>query len=86
MAVKVRLSRKGAKKSPFYRIVVTDVRSPRDGRFIESIGHYDPKTDPAQVKIDLGRLDYWLENGAKASRTVSSLAKKAREDAAAAAQ
>ena len=84
MAVKVRLSRKGAKKRPFYRIVVTDVRSPRDGRFIESIGHYDPKAEPVQVKIDLGRLDYWLENGAKASRTVTSLAKKAREETAAA--
>jgi small subunit ribosomal protein S16 len=84
MAVKVRLSRKGAKKSPFYRIVVTDVRSPRDGRFIESIGHYDPKTDPAQVRIDLGRLDYWLGNGAKASRTVTALAKRAREEASAA--
>jgi len=82
MAVKVRLSRKGAKKRPFYRIVVTDVRSPRDGRFIESIGHYDPKQDPADVRIDLGRLDYWVENGAVASRTVTSLAKKAREEAA----
>lgn len=84
MAVKVRLTRKGAKKRPFYRIVVTDVRSPRDGRFIESIGHYDPLMDPAQVRIDLGRLDYWLENGAKTSRTVAALAKRAREEAAAA--
>ncbi len=84
MAVKVRLSRKGAKKRPFYRIVVTDVRSPRDGRFLESIGHYDPKTDPAEVRLDLGRLDYWLENGAKTSRTVTALAKRAREEAVAA--
>ena len=79
MSVVIRLQRAGARNRPFYRIVVTDVRSPRDGRFIESIGHYDPKTEPVQVKIDLGRLDYWLENGAKASRTVSDLAKKARE-------
>ena len=81
MAVKVRLSRAGAKKKPFYRIVVTDVRSPRDGRFIENIGHYDPQSDLAAVKIDLGRFDYWVENGAKATRTVSSLARKAREAA-----
>lgn len=82
MAVKVRLARAGAKKSPFYRIVVTDSRSPRDGRFIEKIGHYDPKTEPTSVLINLERLDYWLQNGAKATRTVVSLARKAREQAA----
>ncbi len=79
MAVKVRLARAGAKKSPFYRIVVTDARSPRDGRFIERLGHYDPKAEPAEVKLDLERFDYWVQNGARATRTVAALAKRARE-------
>lgn len=82
MAVKVRLARAGAKKSPFYRIVVADERSPRDGRFIEKIGHYDPTANPKNVLIDLERLDYWLQNGAKPTATVASLARKAREQAA----
>lgn len=81
MAVKVRLSRAGGKRHAFYRIVVADIRSPRDGRFIENIGHYDPTVDPANVKIDLGRLDYWVGNGAKPSKTVAQLAKRAREEA-----
>ena len=83
MAVKVRLARAGAKKSPFYRIVVADSRSPRDGRFIEKIGHYDPTAEPKNVLINLERLDYWLQNGATATRTVVSLARKARVLAAA---
>jgi small subunit ribosomal protein S16 len=82
MAVKVRLARVGAKKTPFYRIVVSDVRSPRDGRFIERLGHYDPKADPADVRLDLERYDYWVKNGAKATRTVTTLAKRVREAAA----
>lgn len=82
MAVKVRLARAGAKKNPFYRIVVADSRSPRDGRFIEKIGHYDPTAEPRNVLINLERLDYWLQNGATATRTVVSLARKAREQVA----
>ena len=84
MPVKVRLARAGAKKKPFYRIVVADGRSPRDGRFIENIGYYDPKKDPAEVKIDLGRFDYWVQSGAQPTRTVASLARRKREEAEAA--
>ncbi|MDY0003172.1 MAG: 30S ribosomal protein S16 [Polyangia bacterium] len=82
MAVKVRLARAGAKKNPFYRIVVADSRSPRDGRFIEKLGHYDPTVEPTNILINLERLDYWLQNGATATRTVVSLARKARAQAA----
>lgn len=87
MAVKVRLARAGGKKKPFYRIVVTDVRSPRDGRFIEKIGHYDPTAlaEPIEAKsllLDLERLEYWLQNGATPTRTVVSLARKVRAQAA----
>ncbi len=76
MAVKIRLSRKGTKKRPFYRVVVTDSRNPRDGRFIEQIGTYDPKCDPAAFKIKADRLEYWLSVGAQPSRTVRDLLKK----------
>lgn len=76
--VKLRLARAGAKKRPFYRIVVADCRSPRDGRFIEQIGVYDPKQDPEQFKIKEDRLEYWLGVGAQASETVSRLFKKHR--------
>jgi small subunit ribosomal protein S16 len=79
MAVKLRLARGGSTKRPFYRIVAADIRSPRDGRFIEAIGHYDPKTNPATFDLDLARLDHWLKNGALPTRTVASLARKARE-------
>lgn len=82
MAVKVRLARAGAKKTPFYRIVVTDARSPRDGRFIERLGHYDPRAEPADIRMDLDRFDYWVQNGAKATRTVVTLARRVREAAA----
>ena len=76
--VKIRLRRMGKKKQPTYRVVVTDSRSPRDGRFIERLGYYDPTADPPDVKLDLGRLDYWLGNGAQPTRTVKDIARKAR--------
>ena len=76
MAVVLRLKRMGTNKKPFYRIVATDKRSPRDGRFIEEIGYYDPKKNPADIKIDRERVLYWLKNGAKPSETVRSLIKK----------
>lgn len=77
MATRIRLRRMGAKKAPFYRIVVADSRSPRDGRFIESIGYYDPLKDPAVIKIDKEKALDWLKKGAKPSNTVASLFKKA---------
>lgn len=76
MAVKIRLKRMGAKKSPFYRIVVADSRSPRDGRFIETIGTYNPVREPAEVKIDEELALKWLQNGAKPSDTVRNLFSK----------
>jgi small subunit ribosomal protein S16 len=76
VATKIRLKRMGAKKNPFYRVVVADSRSPRDGRFIEEIGYYDPTTDPATVKIDEDKAFKWLNNGAKPSDTVKSLLQK----------
>lgn len=75
--VKIRLRRMGAKKSPFYRVVVADSRDPRDGRFIEEIGTYDPLTDPATIKIDMERAKYWISNGAQPTDTVRGLLKKA---------
>ena len=77
MPVRIRLTRKGAKKSPFYRVVVADSEAPRDGRFIEVLGTYDPRKDPAEVKIKEDRLNYWIGNGALPSDTVRSLIKKA---------
>ena len=76
MAVKIRLRRMGQKKAPFYRIVVADSRSPRDGRFIEQIGHYDPMTDPATVEIDAEKAAQWIKNGAQPTETVRALLKK----------
>ena len=76
--VRLRLTRMGRKKQPFYRIVAADSRAPRDGRFIESIGHYNPMLNPPEIKIDLERVDYWLGVGASPSDTVSSLIKRAR--------
>ena len=74
--VKIRLRRMGAKKAPFYRIVVADSHSPRDGRFIEEIGTYNPLTDPATVTVDAERALYWIKNGAQPTETVRSLLKK----------
>ncbi len=71
--VKVRLARAGATKRPFYRVVVTDSRNPRDGRFIEQIGTYDPKQDPAAFKVDRERLQYWQSRGAQTSETLQRL-------------
>ncbi len=76
MATKIRLRRMGAKKNPFYRIVVADARSPRDGRFIEEIGYYDPGTDPASIKIDEEKALKWLADGAKPTDTAKSLLQK----------
>jgi small subunit ribosomal protein S16 len=73
--VKIRLKRVGAKKKPFYRIVVADERSPRDGRFIEQIGIYDPKVEPSHIKIDAEKAKKWLGNGAQATDTVKKLLK-----------
>ncbi|EGL18225.1 MULTISPECIES: 30S ribosomal protein S16 [Paenibacillus] len=77
MAVRIRLKRMGAHKAPFYRVVVSDSRSPRDGRFIEEIGYYNPVAQPAVVKIDEEKALKWLQNGAQASDTVRSLFSKA---------
>ena len=74
--VKIRLKRIGAKKAPAYRIVIADSRSPRDGRFIEQIGFYNPLTNPADVKIDAEKAKAWLANGAQPTETVRSLLKK----------
>ncbi|NQU04196.1 MAG: 30S ribosomal protein S16 [Syntrophaceae bacterium] len=76
MAARIRLARMGAKKRPYYRIVVADSESPRDGRFIEIIGNYDPKTDPAVVHVKEDRASDWLSKGAKPTETVLSLFKK----------
>ena len=76
MAVKIRLSRHGAKKKPFYRIVVADGESPRDGRYLEKVGTYDPLLDPAKVTLESERIRYWMDQGAKPSDTVRSLLKK----------
>ncbi|MBZ2173898.1 30S ribosomal protein S16 [Schnuerera sp. xch1] len=73
MAVKIRLKRMGAKKNPFYRIIVADSRSPRNGRFIEEIGYYNPLTNPKTVKIDDEKATNWLNNGAKPTDTVDRL-------------
>jgi len=73
MAVKIRLRRMGAKKAPFYRIVVADSRSPRDGRFIEEIGYYNPTTEPATIKIDEAKAAEWVKNGAQPTEIVNKL-------------
>ena len=76
MAVKIRLKRIGAKKAPFYRVVVADERSPRDGKFIEEIGYYNPLTEPADIKINAEKATKWLNNGAQPTETVRTLLKK----------
>ncbi|MBQ9848068.1 MAG: 30S ribosomal protein S16 [Clostridia bacterium] len=77
MAVKMRLRRMGAKKAPSYRIVVADSRYPRDGRFIEEVGFYNPMTNPAEVKIDAEKAKKWISNGAQPTETVRALLKNA---------
>ena len=76
MAVKMRLRRMGAKKAPFYRVIVADSRSPRDGRFIEEIGYYNPLTTPAEIKLDAEKAKKWIQNGAQPTETVKALLKK----------
>ena len=77
MAVKIRLRRMGAKKAPFYRVVVADSRYPRDGRFIEELGYYDPTKEPSVVKIDGDKAKEWIANGAQPTDTVRGLLKNA---------
>ena len=74
--VKIRLRRVGAKKAPYYRIVVADSRSPRDGRLIEEIGTYDPMAEDNKVKVEMDRVEYWIKNGAQPTETVRGLLKK----------
>ncbi|MFZ5975906.1 MAG: 30S ribosomal protein S16 [Bacillota bacterium] len=76
MAVRIRLKRMGAKKRPFYRIVVADSRAPRDGKYIEEIGYYNPMTEPSELKIDGEKAQKWINNGAQPSDTVRALLKK----------
>ena len=76
MAVVIRLARHGAKKKPFYRIVVADGESPRDGKYLENVGTYDPLIDPVKVTLKTERIQYWVDQGAKPSDTVRSLLKK----------
>lgn len=76
MAVKIRLRRMGAKKAPFYRIVIADERYPRDGRFIEEIGYYDPTKEPTVVNLDADKAKTWLKNGAQPTDTVKVILKK----------
>ncbi len=78
MAVTLRLTRAGGKKSPFYRVVAADSRSPRDGRFIEQLGIYDPLRNPAEVKLNTARVDHWISVGAQPSQTVSELIHRLR--------
>jgi small subunit ribosomal protein S16 len=75
----IRLRRTGSTKRPYYRVVVADSREPRDGRFVEVLGHYDPRRDPAVVKIDADRAQYWIGKGARPSDTVRSMLKKSKK-------
>ncbi len=85
MAVSIRLRREGTTNSPYYKIVVADSRSPRDGKFIEIIGNYDPKKADHNANLDLGRVDYWVSRGAQPSETVASIIRRTRRVAVAAA-
>jgi small subunit ribosomal protein S16 len=76
MSVKIRLARHGAKKRPYYRIVVADSESPRDGRYLEAVGSYNPLLDPAEVTLKADRVKYWIDQGALPSDTVKSILKK----------
>ncbi|HET6497661.1 MAG TPA: 30S ribosomal protein S16 [Coriobacteriia bacterium] len=82
MAVKIRLARAGAKKAPFYRIVAADSRAPRDGRFIEILGRYNPRVEPSLIEIDIERAEAWLGKGAQMTQTVARLFKVAKDPAA----
>jgi small subunit ribosomal protein S16 len=76
MAVKIRLTRLGDKKAPFYRVIVADSRAPRDGKFIDIIGTYNPLTDPAEIKIDAEKASKWIKNGATPTETAKAILKK----------
>lgn len=80
--VRIRLTRLGAKKKPFYRVVVADSRTPRDGRSLELLGHYNPMVEPPVLQLDVARADYWISKGAQPSETVADLLKRARAAAA----
>ena len=82
MSVKLRLTRAGAKMAPYYHIIATDGRTKRDGAYIEQLGSYDPKKNPAEIQVNMDRIDHWLKAGAQPSRTVASLLNKARKAAA----
>ena len=82
MSVKMRLARAGAKKAPFYRVVVANSRSARDGRFIEHVGIYDPTRNPAEVRFQMDRVEYWLSQGVTPSDTVAELINRTRREAA----
>jgi len=86
MAVSIRLRREGNLNNPYYKVVVADARSPRDGKFIELVGNYDPKKADDNANVDLSRIDYWIKNGAQPSDTVRSIIKKARKKETAAAK
>ena len=79
MAVKIRLARHGAKKAPYYRVIVADARAKRDGRFIEEVGRYNPCTDPTYINLDLEKIDEWIKRGAQPTEPVDRLLKIARE-------
>jgi small subunit ribosomal protein S16 len=78
MSVSIRLRREGSLNNPYYKVVVADQRSPRDGKFIEIVGNYDPKLPGENANVDISRIDYWIQNGAQPSDTVRSIIKKAR--------
>lgn len=80
MAVKIRLRRMGAHKKPFYRVVVADSRAPRDGRCIEEIGYFNPMTEPAQVKLDMEKVEKWMKNGAQPTDRVKSIIAYVRKE------
>jgi len=80
--VRIRLTRRGAKKKPFYRLVAADQRAPRDGRFIEQLGYYDPMKEPKVLKFDLERVDYWISKGAQPSDTAKALIERYRTQVA----
>jgi small subunit ribosomal protein S16 len=86
MAVCIRLRREGNLNKPYYKVVVADQRSPRDGKFIEIVGNYDPKVAGENANVDISRIDYWIKNGAQPSDTVRSIIKKARKKELAAAK
>ncbi|MDO4182805.1 MAG: 30S ribosomal protein S16 [Coriobacteriia bacterium] len=81
MAVKIRLARHGAKKRPYYRVIVADSRARRDGRFIDEVGRYNPLTDPATINLDMEKVDDWISKGAQPTDTVKRLIETAKKDA-----